>query len=986
MKKYCFNLKPFIEPFAAFMNLKAPLVSSESSRGCDHSIRKNSLNLSRISFLLFLMFLVAISERLPAQITCGIDNSCLINTSPGNYKCINGFFTIEQLYTNNNPTGQPILLDPINAQNTPQFVIVNGLVTFNQSYSFASGSEIVFGDGSEFVINSGISLNLQGSYLHGCSYYWNGITVNYGGKILMNGNTIEDALQAIRMVVDNSSVPSGISATDNIFRKNYFAIHLEGLQSGLPRTVHVLAGGIAGNTFDGSGQLPGSADITPFCGIYLENIKPITVGVNQSNPNIFQDYDGADISGAARASGIFTYFSGVNIVNSYFIDIGKIGSGGLNYGVYAIAIDDATSLSFQGLGGSGTSLAAFVNVSCPIRMNRGNLSMKNVRAVNTRIGLYYGIPVFNPSPVNIEVKDCLFENYAAGGCFFDLNQRLVNKLSVQNCQFNDGAASMFPIPVPGFMHRYAVALFATQLNTIKNLTIRDNLFINVNKNFSSIYNTGAIFLRNIEDGLIEENTITDYDGLNTQYKDFRGIRLENCTGLTVRDNSISGSGNAYATNKTSTGIDIFESGKNLISCNVVDRMRTAISFAGENCDLTTFKMNNMYEHDNGLLLAADAVIGKQIMQDNRWYGPAPLEGNFVFVGFDPTSPAHINRVGMSKFEINTADQNTVLWANPRIIGSEQDNDYWFEYDPALPPAVFPLAYFCPVEVCCDEEELSESSLLALEGNYPAFEGFAASTWEAEFRLYRQLHENPNLRPAGSAEASWYNAQSPANLGQLYAANESAWQSGNDPALLNPVVSSNGAIANLLDQLYAKDEQIAQAQNPADAAQLLSERSAILEQLEAEQANYVQSANTLLANTEQQAATAATNLGTVNAANTYEQNLKDVLQIQLALMVSGQAISISQQTALQNIAAQCRYEGGLGVLLARLMLDGQTYDDAALCSERGQSAGQKQFGISGMRVQPNPAHDRFLVGIDQPFEEGFAILHDALGRTLGEQRL
>ncbi|MEZ4942955.1 MAG: hypothetical protein R3D58_18935 [Saprospiraceae bacterium] len=187
-------------------------------------------------------FFVGIGQptEILSQITCGVDNACLTNTAPANYKCINGNFTIEQLYTSNNPTGQPILLDPMAAASTAQYVIINGVITFNQSYTFASGSEIIFDHLSEFAVEAGNTLALSGSYLHGCDYSWKGITVKYGATIRLNGNTIKDADVAIRMKVDNTATPSGISATNNTFSKNYTGIYMEGLLAGAPKTINRL--------------------------------------------------------------------------------------------------------------------------------------------------------------------------------------------------------------------------------------------------------------------------------------------------------------------------------------------------------------------------------------------------------------------------------------------------------------------------------------------------------------------------------------------------------------------------------------------------------------------------------------------------------------------------------------------------------------------------------------------------------------------------
>ncbi|MEZ4942958.1 MAG: T9SS type A sorting domain-containing protein [Saprospiraceae bacterium] len=704
-----------------------------------------------------------------------------------------------------------------------------------------------------------------------------------------------------------------------------------------------------------------------------------------SSPNLFQNFDGSNISNADRSCGIYAHFTSVNIVNSRFINIGKTFSSDLNFGIFARLNDGVSKLTLKGFGGTTSSITTFEKVSCPFRVIVGNTDIRDVYSKDSRLGAYYETNSVSPTAATIEFRNCLFEEYSAGGVFINLSKRLIRKLVVNNCQFIDSGSRFDAPPVFGF-DRYGLLVFASQLNPIKECQISGNTFSNENKNLSTLYRTGGVFLRNIKYGLIENNNVFDNDALNTFNKDFKGFRLEHCTGLTVRDNSVYGSPGAFATNKTSTGIDIFESGANRITCNFVNNLRTGIGFAGENCDHTSFSKNRMSTHANGLLLAADAIIGAQIKQDNRWHGPAPLEGNFAFTGFDPFDPSHIDRVQMSKFEINTSDQNNVLWANPRIIGAEPDNDYWFEYNPVLPPPQYPQAYDCGILTCCAEEddEFSEGDILTLNGNFPPYKGFPASGWEAELRLYQVLDNNPALRPTESPAETWYAAKSTTNLAQLFSAYTMSTNAGNDPALLDQMSTSGAIIDALLAQLYAKDAQITQTQSPSEEAQFLTERLTILNQLETELVNFTTLGNTILETIQLEASAAGSNLSSLTSSNIYEQNLKAVLQIQLDLLASGLEISTSQHTSLQSIASQCRYEGGIGVLMARLMLDGASYDDNEICIERSKQ--QVAQPALSARLMPNPASEKVLLQIGKPFSEGRAKLYDTFGKVVAEYSL
>ncbi|HLP95230.1 MAG TPA: T9SS type A sorting domain-containing protein [Saprospiraceae bacterium] len=112
---------------------------------------------------------------------------------------------------------------------------------------------------------------------------------------------------------------------------------------------------------------------------------------------------------------------------------------------------------------------------------------------------------------------------------------------------------------------------------------------------------------------------------------------------------------------------------------------------------------------------------------------------------------------------------------------------------------------------------------------------------------------------------------------------------------------------------------------------------------------------------------------------WEQNLKNVLQIQLGLLATGLPLTETQQTMMQAIANQCRYEGGYGVLLARQMVPGQTYDDEILCSARGRA--ESKTPSSSFTVFPNPASDYIQLNAGNHASAGTVDLINALGQVV-----
>ena len=72
---------------------------------------------------LTLMLLFNAFSGASGQTSCGVDNSCLLTTPvSGDWRCVNGTFTIQQLIINGT------LLPAAQAATTPQHVIVNGII------------------------------------------------------------------------------------------------------------------------------------------------------------------------------------------------------------------------------------------------------------------------------------------------------------------------------------------------------------------------------------------------------------------------------------------------------------------------------------------------------------------------------------------------------------------------------------------------------------------------------------------------------------------------------------------------------------------------------------------------------------------------------------------------------------------------------------------------------------------------------------------
>lgn len=268
--------------------------------------------------------------KLPAQVSCGgevIGTVCLRYPSQP-YACIDGNFDSPSLYGTK-------LLDPVQAQSTPQRLIVKGKVTFTEDYVFASGSDIVFLDNnSGFRVFNNRKLTLQGSDLHGCTKLWAGVEVMPSARITAENCTFKDAKAAI--ILRNQTV---VEATGNTFDRNLCGILALNSNPLITSPISILLGsqnGISGNTFYGNTYLlesvaPASIDPginsdaiatlvgLPYAAIWIERVNSLTIGFTGQTGGAFNTFQDFALDGA---QGVRSIESNVTVMNSIFFNFG----------------------------------------------------------------------------------------------------------------------------------------------------------------------------------------------------------------------------------------------------------------------------------------------------------------------------------------------------------------------------------------------------------------------------------------------------------------------------------------------------------------------------------------------------------------------------------------------------------------------------------------------------------------------------------------
>jgi len=287
-------------------------------------------------FIFAFLILVQSLGSAHAQVSCGgqqLGEGC-IKYPAQIYQCVDGDFVASALYGTK-------LLPPVQAQNTAQFIIVKGKITFADDYTFAPGSDVVFLDNnSGFKVFNTKKLTLSSSWLHGCTKLWAGVEVLNFAKIVATNCTFEDAKATI--ILRNQSVAE---ITGNTFKKNVCSIPGLSPNPGIT-SISILLGsrrGISGNTFWGNHQLlepivPATIDIGinsdastgttnyPYIGIWIERVNSLSIGFlsNQSGVpfNSFLNF-GKNKESGVKTHGIRSIQSNVNIQNSTFSNFGN---------------------------------------------------------------------------------------------------------------------------------------------------------------------------------------------------------------------------------------------------------------------------------------------------------------------------------------------------------------------------------------------------------------------------------------------------------------------------------------------------------------------------------------------------------------------------------------------------------------------------------------------------------------------------------------
>ncbi len=861
--------------------------------------------------MLFIAFLLPTQSN--AQLPChNVTTACLDHPSePTTYKCITGPISISALLNDPDPNISTLLLPQAQAANTAQRIVIKGTLivdisTSSGGYTFFTDSEIVFADQlSEIVITNGNSLKLNKTSVHGCSDMWKRISAQPGATLIVeNQCQIRDGYTSIEALKN-----SKISITNNFFDRNLLAVYLGSTNYNVQEPLSFSpGGGIWGNTFSGlEGLKAPFVGSRPTNGMLIAGVDNINIGSWAGGQNLFTSFENFPPY-AVDCRGISISNSDVTVRNSRFEFI-AFNSTQQDDG--ATGAVQGSTVAVQGLGAGENSTSTFLSCKSGVYLSNSSTDVSNAKFSTVNECIVH-IQNLGNSPRYVKATNCRFKGFLRNGIIAKreaANAINLSAFEVQNCVFDDD------IHLLGV--RTAVRVSSEAAASGETVKINNNkLYFRDRSSFNPTLVMIGFEITNLFKGVGENNEFYDEwdEGLA------EAIKMQGCNGFRWANNDIIG---INSEGQPDQSFIINESPNCIYNCNYLSGMGIGMNFSGM-CGASSLYQNSFNNHfSKGLYLNVEGtVIGGQFKKYNTWGGnPGDTEAFMYFPNYNPIFDA--DKVKKSQFIIQTSNQNSGYWANPRIVGvsSGGGNDpNWF-VAPITPTP--PTVNLCPAETLNgDDPKLDYGEKGIVDGTFTPWKGYAANTWDAAFLLYQRMTEDASLRPQGSIEATWYASNYPSNLGKLH-------------RVFDGFVSlTSDAPTATTTQLYSD-------------------------------------LNATVVNT------------------TYEQNLKTVLRIFLELQISGGGSPLTPQQILDltYIADQCRYEGGSGVVMARLAL-GQSSQRVGDCpsnlgrGESGDRSDQESPHLVNATVFPNPAEQAFSLQLDRSLQNATVHLVDLQGRILG----
>jgi len=824
---------------------------------------------------------------------------------------------------------------PNTALHNSPAVFVDGIFRINSEYGFGPNDfpalkQFYFSPGSSFEVNYN-GLTIDNLTFSGCDEMWKGIVVNPEKKLVLSNVTVKDAQYGVN-VLQNSE----LTVRNSSFQDNNFAIFSN------PATGGALAITLEGNAIftttaglkqSYTNQIPAPAGSTGFAGVYVKNLKNllVTQSPTSSRINVFSSLKYgliANNSNVLVSSGRFTNF----------LPLSK----GNGYNAFADAFTP-TGTAFVAQQGNFSAIKNSMDhlliAEAPVAILSGNSKITVREATMDKVD--WGVisrlsptgSVVSGNTINSKYLGITSE-FALGGNL-EVSDNFVQMNSTDPATYGIKISGTDIAALNGSVSRNTVKIDAGQagidLNTAKGLTIVDNTL-----------QTAAA----------------------TRY----GIRVEGGDLNNVKCNDISGAavGNAAA---PATGIYGLMSGRTNYTCNTVSASNFGMRLDGVaigKSDKISVAGNTFSATTTGLELGADAVIGAQTHQGNKWSGTM-------------TQAVHLGGALLadkSKFIVDVAENSEFIPILVNPFG-------WFE-NISTPQNSFTCiqGLNCPLPALVGSDVLDRA---VADGSLNGLAHQDAQLWLARRRLYERLtgEDNPYtndshfqrfLLDAQSNGIAAY-ADMQQGIRQLFQV------SATDRNLLD---AWDAQLATLADTFAGMERRRAlDTLAFADSLALENLRSQTLDTIIHIQAQRSQKLANLQAARSLGATALLSQNNALGGAASYQLNEKAVNDVLLRTVAMGlDSFSAAQQQTLSDIAEQCPLADGEAVLRARALRSlyhtaPVVYND--ICNEDRERKLQKSDTM--LRLFPNPANNLIYLSYELHSPEARFELLNSLGQVL-----
>lgn len=278
------------------------------------------------------------------------------------------------------------------------------------------------------------------------------------------------------------------------------------------------------------------------------------------------------------------------------------------------------------------------------------------------------------------------------------------------------------------------------------------------------------------------------------------------------------------------------------------------------------------------------------------------------------------------------------------------------------------------------DELDEK---ILSGEISQMVGSDVEVWDAQRYLFRKLAAHPELRPAGSSAANFFQIHTAGLVGQ-YDVVEKIWSNAGivTESLENNYLNKLADIREHLSEIARLDSLLELSPNNATLQNLAAAEFTAMASLMIQLDSFLNLVN--LAST-QSFENVLTQYENLNSQTLYQWNEKRIRVLNLERIMENRSFTEGELNEIRSIAEQCYFDGGQGVSVARTLLphaEQEIFETNDYDFNCGSNREDKQTVRGSVKIFPVPASDFIVI---KPNEETWKLvcLTDMMGKIVNQ---